>query len=161
VLQELAEPLVSFKNYPDFRDLEAQPDSPQSPRNNSDTTLSKKHARIQQIHDLVDLLPPINRNTLQYLCKFFHRVAQQSYHNAMTSARIAALMMLSVFRPEIQEPLNIKNSGNLGLIFISMITYPDEIFREDDFGLPAASKLSKAEQILALKQGVKSLDIFS
>jgi hypothetical protein len=54
----------------------------------------------------------------------------------MTSARIAALMMLSIFRAKVQEPLNVQKSGNLGMIFLSMISYPDEIFREDDFGMP-------------------------
>jgi hypothetical protein len=45
-------------------------------------------------------------------------------------------MMLSVFRAEKQEALNVSKSGNLGMIFLSMVTYPDEIFREDDYGLP-------------------------
>lgn len=73
----------------------------------------------------------------------------------MTSARIAALMMLSVIRAESQEPLHVGKSGNIGMIFLSMITYPDEIFLEDDFGMPAQTK---AEQIAQLKKG---LDIFS
>jgi hypothetical protein len=45
-------------------------------------------------------------------------------------------MMLSIFRPEKKEALNVSKSGNIGMIFLSMVTYPDEIFREDDFGMP-------------------------
>jgi len=150
VLQEMSEPLVPFSNYTDFRDLPApnSGDRPESPHgllrmqeeglieDELDAAIDKKHARLNEIHDLVNLLPPINRNTLQYLCKFFHRVSQHAHVNAMTSARIAALMMLSVIRPEVQEPLHVGKSGNIGMIFLSMITYPDEIFREDDFGMP-------------------------
>lgn len=64
----------------------------------------------------------------------------------MTCARIAALMTLSIFRPKVKDPLNIGKSGNLGLIFMSMISYPDEIFREDDFGLPT-QPFSKQQEI--------------
>lgn len=55
----------------------------------------------------------------------------------ITSARIAALMTLSIFRPEKKQVLNVNKSGNIGMIFLSMVTYPDEIFREDDFGIPS------------------------
>jgi RhoGAP domain len=150
VLQEMTEPLVPFSNYTDFRDLPS-PDSPEllpeEPHGlleireefveeHLDAPIDKKHARLAEIHDLVNLLPPINRNTLEYLCKFFNRVSQHSEVNSMTSARIAALMMLSVIRAEKQEPLHVGKSGNIGMIFLSMITYPDEIFREGDFGMP-------------------------
>jgi hypothetical protein len=66
-------------------------------------------------------------------------------------------MMLSIFRPEKKEALNVSKSGNIGMIFLSMVTYPDEIFREDDFGIPSVNP-SKQEQIAQLKQG---LDLFS
>ena len=59
-------------------------------------------------------------------------------------------MMLSIFRPEKKEALNVSKSGNIGMIFLSMVTYPDEIFREDDFGLPQVL-LTKQEQIAQLK----------
>lgn len=80
VLQEMSEPLVPFRHYRDFRDLAA----PSSDESNSPHGLSmiedgspidKRQARLSEIHDLVNLLPPINRNTLQYLCKFFRRVS--------------------------------------------------------------------------------------
>ena len=75
----------------------------------------------------------------------------------MTSGRIVALMMLSIFRPKNREALNVSASGNIGLIFLSMVSYPDEIFKEDDFGMPSQT-LSKEEEIQKLKQG---LDIYS
>ena len=87
VLQEMSEPLIPFSNYADFRDL-AAPQSPASPSSPHgllqiqednvellNAPIDKKHARLNEIHDLVNLLPPINRNTLQYLCKFFNRVS--------------------------------------------------------------------------------------
>jgi hypothetical protein len=58
----------------------------------------------------------------------------------MTEVRITALMILSIFRPKEVEPLNVGKSGNLGLIFLSMLNYADEIFAEDDFGLPTETK---------------------
>jgi len=51
--------------------------------------------------------------------------------------------------------LNVSKSGNLGLIFLSMVSYPDEIFREDDFGMQV---FSKSDEIMKLKQG---LDLYS
>jgi hypothetical protein len=132
----MTEPLIPFSNYADFRDLPPPKDTNQDLVFSEDTPIDKSAARINEIHNLVDQLPPINRNTLQYLCKFFNRVAKHSNANLITSARIAALMMLSIFRPEKKEALNVSKSGNIGMIFLSMVTYPDEIFREDDFGMP-------------------------
>lgn len=88
LLQELSEPLIPYANYPDFRDLPLPGSDPlSSPRQlldnkltmiteeNIDSDLSppieRKNARIAEIHNLCDQLHPRNRNTLQYLCKFF------------------------------------------------------------------------------------------
>ena len=71
----MSEPLVPFKNYPDFRDLPApkqrqkctdsDPDVISLDFNkDSKAPIEKKMARIAEIHDLVNALPPINRNTL-------------------------------------------------------------------------------------------------
>ena len=52
-----------------------------------DVPIDRKQARISEIHNLIDQLPPINRNTLQYLCKFFNRVARKSNKNATERMR--------------------------------------------------------------------------
>jgi hypothetical protein len=65
--------------------------------------------------------------------------------------------MLSIFRPKEVEPLNVSKSGNLAHIFLAMISFPDEIFKEDDFGMPTQT-LSRTQEIDKLKQG---LDLYS
>lgn len=147
----MSEPLIPFTNYSDFRDLPAAGDLEKDEEDElfgntlelleqSNAPIDKRNARINEIHTLVDQLPPINRNTLQYLCKFFERVTYHSTMNMVTSTRIAALMILAIFRAKKKEMLNVSKSGNLGLIFLSMVSYPDEIFREDDFGMQTFSK---------------------
>lgn len=109
VLQEMSEPLIPFANYPDFRDLLAPGDLERDEEDElfsntlelleqTNAPIDKRNARINEIHTLVDQLPPINRNTLQYLCKFFERVTAHSTVNLVTSTRIAALMILAIFR---------------------------------------------------------------
>jgi hypothetical protein len=62
----MTEPLIPFANYADFRDLPPPKDIslPKSGIPLDETPIERSAARINEIHNLVDQLPPINRNTL-------------------------------------------------------------------------------------------------
>ena len=72
------------------------------------TLIDDKQIYISYLSSLIKLLPVDNRNVLEYLCKFFKKVADHSDKNKMTASNLAI-----IFAPSIFGQSRIPNSNQL------------------------------------------------
>jgi len=83
IIRELAEPIVPFKDYSKFRDMEMG---------------GSLEEKLNQLADYLMLMPKLNRNTLLFIIRFFRKVATYEEFNKMTAYNLAVVVTPNIFR---------------------------------------------------------------
>lgn len=112
ILRELTQPVCPFDKYPDFRDL------------------SKHLSPQQKLDNIVTLLrdlPPLNRTTLLYLARFFHKVSTFAAVNLMSPYNLAVIITPNLFRSRELTSKDLLNHGTLTDVFTLIMANVDYI----------------------------------
>lgn len=115
-LRQLPEPLLTFALYDDY--IKAQ-----------DVPVVQK--RVQQIHDVLLKLPPHNRDTFEYLIRFFGRVCSHSSVNKMTPANMAIVFSPNLIRhPQETMATYMTDAVKWYRLIQTCIEHPDTVFHK-------------------------------
>jgi hypothetical protein len=82
ILRNLSEPVCPFALYPRFRDL---------------SKTQSKEDRFEEIIELLQLMPTLNRNLLIHLARFFSIVCSHSEDNKMPAYNLAVVVTPNLF----------------------------------------------------------------
>ena len=98
-------PLVPFNLYDVFGEL----------------AFMTEREKFKEIHRLIKLLEPINRNTLKFCIEFFRELISYEEYNKMTSYNIAVTVGPNIFRPKSDKSQDIISVGVYYDAMIKMI----------------------------------------
>lgn len=85
ILREMGEPLWTFEYYAQFKDI-------------NDEKWSWTEEKIDMAFELIDKLPPLNRETFRALLKFLKDVARHVGDNKMKPENLAIVFAPNIFR---------------------------------------------------------------
>ncbi|XP_056146517.1 rho GTPase-activating protein 24 [Lampris incognitus] len=93
-LRELPEPVIPFSQYEEFLACTKH--------------LSKEDEMgMKELKKLVESLPPVNFNLLQYICRFLDEVQSHSGVNKMSVQNLATVFGPNILRPKVENPVAI------------------------------------------------------
>lgn len=75
-------------------------------------------------------LPELNRSTLLYLARFFHKVSLNSEKNLMNSYNLAVIITPNLFRSQQLTNKDLLNHGTLTDVFTLIMANVDKIIKE-------------------------------